>query len=71
VGAPGVAALLTLFGALAVMVHVRARLKVVGQRPIQPLPLLAQRAPTLAALLYIAAVGALLAGALINSGASG
>jgi hypothetical protein len=71
VGAPGVAGLLTLFGALAVLVHVRARLRVIGQRPIRPLGLLAQRAPTLAALLFLAALGALLAGALINSGASG
>jgi hypothetical protein len=66
-----VAAVLALFGSLAVLVHVRARLRGVGQRPIQPLGLLAQRAPTLAALLFLAAVGALLAGALISSGASG
>jgi hypothetical protein len=70
-GAPAIAALLALFGALAMVVHTRARLRVAATRPLRPLPIFAQRAPTLAALLFLGAIAALLVGALINSGASG
>lgn len=70
-GAPAIAALLALFGALAMVVHTRARFRVAATRPLRPLPIFAQRAPTLAALLFLGAIAALLVGALINSGASG
>lgn len=66
-GAPGVAGVLSLAGALAVLVGVRARLRVAGTRPLRALPDLLQRAPSFGAVLFLAAIGALIAGALISS----
>lgn len=65
-GASSVAAALALAGALTVMVTVRARMKVAAVRPMRALGVFAQNAPSLAALLYLAAAAMLLAGALIS-----
>jgi hypothetical protein len=65
-GAPGVAAVLALAGALMLLVGIRARLQLATVRPMRPLPDLLQRAPSLAFVLFVAALGVLVAGVLIN-----
>jgi hypothetical protein len=66
-GAPAVAAMLALAGALAVLVGVRSRLRALAARPLRALPDLAQQAPRLGALLFGTAVAVLIAGWLISS----
>jgi hypothetical protein len=66
-GAPAVAAILALAGALAVLVGVRTRLRVLAARPLRAVPDLAQQAPRLGALLFGTAVAVLIAGWLISS----
>jgi hypothetical protein len=65
-GAPAVAALLALFGALTMIYGVRSRMLAGQQRPIRPLNDLALHAPSLGALLFLGAVATLLVGALIS-----
>lgn len=65
-GAAAVAGALALAGTLALLVGVRTRLRFAAARPLRPVPDLAQRAPTFGLLLYLAAVGVLVAGALIS-----
>jgi hypothetical protein len=59
-GAPGVAGVLALAGALAVLLGLAA------VRPMRPLPDLVQRAPSLGFVLFVAALGVLLAQLLMN-----
>lgn len=66
-GAPLVAAVLSLAGSLAVLYGVRTRIRLAGARPMRALPDLAQQAPAFGAVLYLAALGILIAGALISS----
>ena len=66
-GAPAVAAALALAGALAVLGGVRTRLRYAAERPLRPLPDLVQRAPSFGLVLFLAAVGTLIAGALISA----
>ena len=65
-GAPGVAAVLSLAGALAVLVGVRARLRLAAVRPMRAVPDLVLQAPAFGIVLFLAALGVLLAGALIS-----
>ena len=64
-GAPAVAAVLALIGALAVLYGVRGRLQLATARPMRPMPDLMQRAPSFGFVLFLAALGVLVAGALI------
>jgi hypothetical protein len=57
---------LALAGALMLLVGIRARLQLATVRPMRPLPDLLQRAPSLAFVLFVAALGVLVAGVLIN-----
>jgi hypothetical protein len=61
-----VAGVLALAGALAVLLGVQARLRLAAVRPMRPLPDLVQRAPSLGFVLFVAALGVLLAQLLIN-----
>jgi hypothetical protein len=65
-GAPLVAAILALAGALAVVVGGSARLRASAARPMRALPEPLQRAPGLGALLFLAALAVLVAGELIS-----
>jgi hypothetical protein len=65
-GPGGVAAVLALAGALAVMVGVRSQLRLATVRPMRAVPDLVQRAPAFGFVLFLAAFGVLVAGALIN-----
>ena len=65
-GAPGVAGVLALAGVLVLLVGVRARLQQAAARPMRPLPDLLQQAPSLAFVLFVAALGMLVAAALIG-----
>jgi hypothetical protein len=65
-GAPAVAAVLALAGALAVTAGLRTRLRYTSQRPIRAVPDLALQAPTLGVVLFVAAAGVLVAGWLIS-----
>jgi hypothetical protein len=66
-GAPAVAAALALAGALAVLYGVRTRFRIAVERPLRPMPELALRAPSFGVVLFLAALGTLVAGALISS----
>ncbi len=66
-GAPAVAGVLALAGAIAVLFGGRARLQIAAIRPLRAVPDLAQRAPTLGLVLYLAALAVLVAGALVSS----
>ena len=66
-GAPAVAAVLTLAGAIAVFGGVRGRLRIASRRPLRPMPELLLRAPTFGLLLYLAALAVLGVGALISA----
>jgi hypothetical protein len=66
-GAPAVAGALALAGALAVLYGVRARFRLAVERPLRPISELAQRAPSFGLLLFLAALGTLVAGALISA----
>ncbi len=65
-GAPMVAAILALAGALAMIVGGRARIRAAAARPMRPLPEPLMRAPGLGALLFLAALAVLVAGELIS-----
>jgi hypothetical protein len=66
-GAVGVAGALALAGALAVLYGVRTRFRVAIERPMRPMPELALRAPAFGLMLFLAAIGTLVAGALISA----
>jgi hypothetical protein len=66
-GAPAVAGFLALAGALAVTVGARTRLRYAAIRPLRAMPELVQRAPAFGLMLFLAALGTLLAGALISA----
>ena len=57
---------LALAGALAVTVGVRSQLRLATVRPMRAVPDLVQRAPCFGFVLFVAALGVLVAGALIN-----
>ena len=65
-GAPAVAGVLALAGALAVTYGVRGRLRIAAARPMRPIPDLVLRAPSFGFVLFLAAFGVLVAGALIS-----
>jgi hypothetical protein len=65
-GAAAVAGVLSLAGAAAVIIGLRPRFRVAG-RPIKAVPDLITRAPGFGAVLFLAALGALVAGALISA----
>ena len=65
-GAPAVAAVLALAGALAVTAGLQTRLRYTRRRPIRAVPDLALQAPTLGVVLFVAAAGVLVAGWLIS-----
>jgi hypothetical protein len=66
-GAAAVAGTLALAGALAVLAGVRTRLRYAAARPLRPVPDLAVRALPFAFVLFLSALGALVAGWLISS----
>ncbi len=66
-GAAAVAGVLALAGALAVTAGVRVRLRYAAARPMRAIPDLVQRAPAFGLVLFLAALGTLVAGALISS----
>jgi hypothetical protein len=65
-GPVGVAAVLALAGALAILVGVRSQLRLATVRPMRAVPDLVQRAPAFGFVLFLAAFGVLVAGVLIN-----
>jgi hypothetical protein len=66
-GAAAVAGLLALGGAFAVAIGLRPRLRTEVPRPLKAVPDVITRAPAFGVVLYLAALGALIAGALISA----
>lgn len=66
-GAPAVAGVLALAGALAALYGVRTRIRVAARRPLRPIPELALRAPSFGLVLYVAAFAVLAVGLIIEA----
>lgn len=66
-GAAAVAGVLALAGALAVSAGVRPRIRIAAERPMRAVPELALRAPPFGLMLFLSALGVLVAGALISA----
>jgi hypothetical protein len=67
-GAPAVAAVLAVAGAASVLTGARRRLRVLPARPLVAASVIEQRLPALGLVLFLAAGGVLVAGALIDAG---